>query len=167
MFTITFKFDSSKREYKKNFDQINAALDTLKLSKMSISESNGYFIQKILYDEGKESAIIYDYGFNMIKFECKQEENESLNVYQLGYKVFPKDKALLFLEFHRKWSKEHQDRVIRNMIHCSMKIAMFISLSTIRKKKKLNDGISELYDKYITFDLIKMLINKIYKKYIK
>ena len=98
MFTITFKFDSSKREYKKNFDKINAALDTLKLSKMSISESNGYFIQKILYDEGKESAIIYDYGFNMIKFECKQEENEneSLNVYQLGCKVLPKIKLCSF-----------------------------------------------------------------------
>ena len=86
---------------------------------MSISESNGFFVEKILYDEGKESAIIYDYGFDMIKFECKQEENESLNVYQLGCKVLPKDKALPFQEFHRVWSKEHQDRVIRNMIQYS------------------------------------------------
>ena len=46
---------------------------------------------------------------------------------------------------------------------------MFISLSTIKEKKKLSDGISEFisYDKYINFDLIKMLINKLYKKYIK
>ena len=86
---------------------------------MSISESNGFFVEKILYDEGKESSIIYDYGFDMIKFECKQEENESLNVYQLGCKVLPKDKALPFQEFHRVWSKEHQDRVIRNMIQYS------------------------------------------------
>ena len=119
MFTIAFKFDSSRREYNKNLEQINAALDTLKLSEMSISESNGFFVEKILYDEGKESAIIYDYGFDMIKFECKQEENESLNVYQLGCKVLPKDKALPFQEFHRVWSKEHQDRVIRNMIQYS------------------------------------------------
>ena len=139
MFTITFKFDSLKREYKKNFDQINAALDTLKLSKMSISESNGYFIQKILFDEGKESAIIYDYGFNMIKFECKQEENEneSLNVYQLGCKVLPKDKALLFLEFHKKWSKEHQDRVIRNMIHCSYENCDVYIFVHHKKKEKI------------------------------
>ena len=116
MFTITFEFDSSRREYNKNLEQINAALDTIKLSEMSISESNGFFVEKILYDEGKESSIIYDYGFDMIKFECKQEENESLNVYQLGCKVLPKDKALPFQEFHRVWSKEHQDRVIRNMI---------------------------------------------------
>ena len=119
MFTITFEFDSSRREYNKNLEQINAALDTIKLSEMSISESNGFFVEKILYDEGKESAIIYDYGFDMIKFECKQEENESLNVYQLGCKVLPKDKALPFQEFHRVWSKEHQDRVIRNMIQYS------------------------------------------------
>ena len=136
MFTITFKFDPSKREYIKNFEQINAALDNLKLSEMSISESNGYFVEKILYDEGKESAIIYDYGFYMIKFECKQEENESLNVYQLGYKVLPKDKALLFLEFHRVWSKEHQDRVIRNMIQHSYKeYDVYIFVHHKREKK--------------------------------
>ena len=48
-----------------------------------------------------------------------------------------------------------------------MDIMMFISLSTIRGKKKLSDGISEFipqeYNKYINFDLIKMLINKLYK----
>ena len=48
---------------------------------------------------------------------------------------------------------------------------MFISLSIIREKKKLSEGISEFipqeYDKYINFDLIKMLINKLYKIYIK
>ena len=169
MFTITFEFDPSKREYIKNFEQINAALDNLKLSEMSIRESNGYYVQKFLYDEGKESAIIYDYGFDMIKFECKQEENESLNVYQLGYKVFPKDKALPFQEFHRVWSKEHQDRVIRNMIHYySEKYDIYIFIHH-KREKKLSDGISEFisYDKYINFDLIKMLINKLYKKYIK
>ena len=48
---------------------------------------------------------------------------------------------------------------------------MLISLSTIREKKKLSDGISEFipqeYNKYINFDLIKMLINILHKKYIK
>ena len=53
-----------------------------------------------------------------------------------------------------------------------MDIMMLISLSTIREKKKLSDGISEFIPqeyniKYINFDLIKMLINILYKKYIK
>ena len=138
MFTITFKFDSSKREYIKNLEQINAALDTLKLSDMSISEFNGYVVQRTLYDkEGKESSINYYYGFDMIEFECKQEESESLNVYQLECKVFPKDKILLDQNFHRVWSKEHQDRVIRNMIISSYeKSDAYIFIHHKRNEKK-------------------------------
>ncbi len=116
MFTISLSFDPLKRDFKKNLKNINSVLDNLKLSSLEIKDSNGFFVKMKKYDTNENvTSINYDYGFDNIEFECKQEDGENLYIYQIDVVVFSIGKVHSPDEFVNQWRKDHPNRIVRSM----------------------------------------------------
>ena len=116
MFTISLSFDPLKRDFKKNLQYINSVLDNLKLSSLEIKDSNGFFVKMKKYDTNENvTSINYDYGFDNIEFECKQEDGENLYIYQIDVVVFSIGKVHSPDEFVSQWRKDHPNRILRSM----------------------------------------------------
>ena len=113
-FKMSFDFDPSKREYKKNLEIVNAALDTMKVSKLEIENIQGYIVIKKTFNEGELASINYDYGFDKIEFICKQSDDKGLHVFRMDVAAFSGEK-FNSEEFVAQWSKEHPDRILRLM----------------------------------------------------
>ena len=57
MFTLKLLFDPRERDYKKNLELVNAALDTIKLSEINIKNIKSYTAAKETFDkEGKSTS---------------------------------------------------------------------------------------------------------------
>jgi len=116
MFTLKLSFDPRERDHKKNLELVNAALDTMKLSEINIKNIKSYTAATETFDkEGKSTSKQYFFGFDEIELECKQENGEDLQVYQMDAVSFPKEEAKNNEEFHDFWVKEHPDRLMRTL----------------------------------------------------
>ena len=114
MFTLKLSFEPRERDYKKNLELVNAALDTIKLSEINIKNIESYTAAGETFDEdGKSTSKKYFFGFDEIEFICKQENGKDLHVYQMDAASFPKEEAKNNKEFHDFWEKWHPNRVMR------------------------------------------------------
>ena len=114
---MSLSFSPTLREYKKNLELVNAALDTMKLSEIEIKKIEDYIVTKQTFNKGELAHTYYDLGFDSIEILCTQNENENdLHIFQISIVAFPKEEDKTTQEFHALWSKEHPDRVIRQMI---------------------------------------------------
>ena len=115
MFTITLTFP--QRDYKKCIEIINSALDNMKLSEVKISNAKTYFFFEEHFSEnGEVTSTDCEFGFDMIELKCKNDDENSLHVYQMGVASFPKSEDKSYDEFHDLWSQEHPDRAMRNLV---------------------------------------------------
>ena len=69
---MSFSFDRSKREYKKNLEIVNTALDSMKLSEIEIKKVEDYIVTSHNYNKGELASINFYYGFDSIELLCKQ-----------------------------------------------------------------------------------------------
>ena len=116
MFTLKLSFNPQERDHKKNLELVNAALDTMKLSEISIKNIKSYTATTETFDkDGKSTSKNYFFGFDEIELECKQENGKNLYVYKMDAVSFPKEEAKNNEEFRVFWVKEHPDRVMRTL----------------------------------------------------
>ena len=116
MFTLKLSFNPQERDHKKNLELVNAALDTMKLSEISIKNIKSYTATTETFDkDGKSTSKNYFFGFDEIELECKQENGKNLYVYKMDAVSFPKVEAKNNEEFRVFWVKEHPDRVMRTL----------------------------------------------------
>ena len=120
MFIISLSFEPSKRDFKKNLKNINSVLDNLKLSSLEIKNNKGFVVKMKKYDTTRNVTLTnFDYGFDNIEFECKQEDGENLYIYQIDVVAFSIEKVLSPEEFVNQWKKAHPKRIVSSMNNLS------------------------------------------------
>ena len=135
---MNLSFDPSIRDYKKNLEMLNAALDTMLLSDIEITKVNGYTATTQKFNKvGEVTSTLYSFGFDKIEIICMQKPKEELHIFQIDVAAFPKEKAPDTQELFNSWRKEHPDRKIRQIICYSFgKNIGFILVHYENKEKK-------------------------------
>lgn len=149
-FQMIFKFDPKIRAFIKNLENINSALKNLRVSQIHLQDFEGYVVSQTIFGKNnEESSTKYFYGLDAVALECKQEEGEDIHVYQIETAAFPKNSDILLKDenvfelnepFHAKWTKEHPERVIREMLKLSYeKAEVYLLLHHERKKENTTE----------------------------
>lgn len=99
---MNLSFDPSVREYKKNLELVNEALNTMKSSEIEIKSIQDYIVAKQTLNKGELDKTYYDFGFDKIEILFKKRFNEELHIFQVDTAAFPKEQSppsQLFFEF--------------------------------------------------------------------
>ena len=110
MFTITFEIKRGDP----SVDLINSALSGMKLTGLSIKDSEGYLATTQQFNNEHELlSTVYRYGFDRMQLECAQDEGQKAHTWQIDTEAMPKDEIHDADMYHDLWCATHPDRLMR------------------------------------------------------
>lgn len=113
MFTMSFEFERGEED---SVALLNAALASMRLSKVEINDEDGYMFTREFYGkDGQVTAVERGYGFDSITLACEQEEGEDLHRWQFEVEILPEDETIDGSVYCDRWDAAHPDSILRVM----------------------------------------------------